>query len=296
VLADCIQALPENTVTLQKSYRFNQEISAFAHAVNANDSDSAWAMLNRETQGTKAVSLLHEPIADFIATRYSRYMQQALDIHDDHRKENEIHQLFQYFNQFRVLCATRRGASGVEIINHQVEQSLAAGGYPCQPGGRSSSIHGVSDTGTSPSGGWYPGRPVMVLHNNYGLNLFNGDIGICLPDRTDDLSAGDQRHGFKVWFEDEDGSLRGYQPYRLPECETVFAMTIHKSQGSEFGEVLVVLPKADTPLLTRELIYTAITRAQNRVLIASDQAIFNAAINRAISRSSGLHAMLTRQG
>ncbi len=272
ILADCIQALPENTVMLQKSYRFNQEISAFAQAVNSNDSSTAWAMLNRESQG--AVSLLHEPLADFIGGRYARYMQEVAML----QGSDDIHQLFQCLNRFRVLCATRRGPSGVELINQQVEQSLAAAGYPCQPGG------------------WYPGRPVMILHNDYGLNLFNGDIGICLPDRNDALSAGDPRHGFKVWFEDEDGSLRGYQPYRLPPCETVFAMTIHKSQGSEFAEVLVVLPQADSPLLTRELIYTAVTRAQTRVLIASDQAVFNAAINRTISRSSGLHEMLTRQG
>jgi exodeoxyribonuclease V alpha subunit len=137
-------------------------------------------------------------------------------------------------------------------------------------------------------GAWYPGRPVMILNNDYSLNLFNGDIGICLPD-----PGAPEPGGFKVWFEREDGSLKGYQPYRLPPCETVFAMTIHKSQGSEFGEVLVVLPPTDTLLLTRELIYTAITRARTKALIAGDQAIFMAAVNRTISRFSGLHAMLT---
>jgi exodeoxyribonuclease V alpha subunit len=129
----------------------------------------------------------------------------------------------------------------------------------------------------------------MILSNDYSLNLFNGDIGLCLPD----FAAADSSTGFKVWFEREDGSLKGYQPYRLPPCETVFAMTIHKSQGSEFGEVLVVLPPTDTLLLTRELIYTAITRARTKALIAGDQAIFMAAVNRTISRFSGLHAMLT---
>ncbi|MBU0663495.1 MAG: exodeoxyribonuclease V subunit alpha [Proteobacteria bacterium] len=277
VLADCIQALPENTITLQKSYRFNQEISAFASAVNDNDSGAAWAMLNREDHETTAVSLLHEPVATFIATRYSHYLQQALAVHDDDRKEDDIRQLFQCFKRFRILCATRRGAGGVEAINRQMEQSLAAAGYPSQPGS------------------WYPGRPVIILNNDYGLNLFNGDIGICLPERTtleNDNSPGQ----FKVWFEREDGSLKGYQPYRLPACETVFAMTIHKSQGSEFAEILVVLPGTDTPILTRELIYTAVTRAQKRVLIASDQTIFQAALNRTISRSSGLYAMLISSG
>lgn len=277
VLADCIQALPDNTVTLQKSYRFNREISAFAKAVNTNDSAAAWAMLNLENQKTSAVSLLHEPMADFIAARYSRYLQQALTVHDDDRKEDKIRELFQYFKLFRILCATKRGAGGVETINHQMEQGLAANGYPCQPGK------------------WYPGRPVIILNNDYNLNLFNGDIGICLPEETA-LSNDNNPTTFKVWFEREDGSVKGYQPYRLPACETVFAMTIHKSQGSEFGEILVVLPGTDTPLLTRELIYTAVTRAQDKVLIASDQAIFHTAINRTISRSSGLQAMLIASG
>ncbi|MBV5305236.1 MAG: ATP-binding domain-containing protein, partial [Desulfobulbaceae bacterium] len=116
-------------------------------------------------------------------------------------------------------------------------------------------------------------------------NLFNGDIGICLPDPAAPGS-------FAVWFEREDGSPVSYLPYRLPACETVFAMTIHKSQGSEFGEVLVSLPTADSPLLTRELIYTAVTRAREKVLIAGSQQIFEAAVSRTISRTSGLYTML----
>jgi len=305
VLADCIQALPDNTVTLQKSYRFNREISAFARAVNENDSASAWAMLNRENQQSGAVSLLREPMLDFIGTRYARYMQEAMGL----QGEDDIRQLFQCLNRFRVLCATRRGPGGVEDINRRVEQDLAARGFPCQPGGRASAVPGSRDTGASMPGGptsaipgsrntgasmpggWYPGRPVMILENDYGLNLFNGDIGICLPDRTS--LSGPDPGTFKVWFEREDGILKGYQPYRLPPCETVFAMTIHKSQGSEFGEVLVVLPAIDTPLLTRELIYTAVTRAKTKALIAGDQTTFCAAVNRAVSRSGGLHAMLT---
>ena len=317
VLADCVQALPDNTVTLQKSYRFNPEISAFARAVNTNESAAAWSMLVSdppEMATNRSVQLLQEPLADFIVARYIRYMEKVAALPgDSSRQEDDIRQLFDGLNQFRVLCATRHGAKGALTINRQVEQRLRAGNSPCQPdgrscaipgtrdtgtgkrseaktpalsGGRSSSIHGASDTGPSLAGDWYPGRPVMILTNDYGLNLFNGDIGICLPDISTPGT-------FQVWFEREDGSLKGYQPYRLPTCETVFAMTIHKSQGSEFGEVLVVLPASDSPLLTRELIYTAVTRARNRVLIASDQNIFTAAIQRTISRSGGLHEMLT---
>ena len=273
VLADCIQALPDNTVTLQKSYRFNPEISAFARAVNTNESAAAWSMLVSDPPDTatnKSVQLLQEPLSDFIVARYIRYMEKvAALLSNSSRQEDDIRQLFDGLNRFRVLCATKHGAKGVEILNRQVEQRLTAGNSPYQPDN------------------WYPGRPVMILTNDYGLNLFNGDIGICLPDIS---TPG----AFQVWFEREDGSLKGYQPYRLPTCETVFAMTIHKSQGSEFGEVLVVLPASDSPLLTRELIYTAVTRARNRVLIASDQTIFTAAIQRTISRSSGLQEMLTR--
>jgi exodeoxyribonuclease V alpha subunit len=126
----------------------------------------------------------------------------------------------------------------------------------------------------------------MILNNDYTLNLFNGDVGICLPD-----PAAPGR--FKVWFEREDSPPAGYQISRLPANETVFAMTIHKSQGSEFAETLVVLPASDSPLLSRELIYTAITRARDKVIIATSQEIFHKAVTRTISRASGLYKMLT---
>ncbi len=273
VLADCIQALPANTVTLQKSYRFQQQISAFARAVNDNDSAGAWAMLN-DREASAAVRLLEEPLIAFIGARYLPYIQQAQAIKKE--SSDEIRQLFSSFNRFRVLCATRQGSGGVQALNRLVEQYLASPATGA-PGA------------LNPADNWYAGRPVMILSNDYSLNLFNGDIGLCLPD----FEAAAPTTRFKVWFEREDGSLKAYQPYRLPPCETVFAMTIHKSQGSEFAEVLVVLPSSDTPLLTRELIYTAITRARTKALVASDQAVFQAAVNRTISRSSGLHEMLT---
>ena len=325
VLADCIQALPNNTVTLRKSYRFNQAISAFAQAINANDSAGAWGMItSREAAekrpqeengrseargsapagGKGSLMLLSAPMTDFIVGRYSRYMNLVLALAGEAREASDIRGLFEGLNRFRVLCATRKGPGGVETINRQVEQRLTAGGRALSipgardtrsslTGGHALSIPGARDTGSSligaDAGNWYPGRPVMILSNDYGLNLFNGDIGICLPDPAAPGS-------FAVWFEREDGSPVSYLPYRLPACETVFAMTIHKSQGSEFGEVLVSLPPADSPLLTRELIYTAVTRAREKVLIAGSQEIFEAAVSRNISRTSGLYAMLCNNG
>ena len=131
-----------------------------------------------------------------------------------------------------------------------------------------------------------PGRPVLITHNDYSLDLFNGDIGICLPDPA---HAGRNT----IWFERPDGSLRSILPYRLPRCETVYAMTIHKSQGSEFAEVLIVLPEQDSPVLSRELIYTAITRAKKVVGILADEQIMHAALGRSIERASGLSELLS---
>ncbi len=303
VLADCIQALPGNTVTLNRSYRFNQGISAFAHAINANDSAGAWGMLvspgaevkgwreDEAVPGTGAMAmggdrgslaLLREPMTEFLVRRYALYMDAVLALDGEARGADEIRALFDSLHRFRVLCATRKGLGGMETINRQVEQRLAAGG-------RALSIPGARDTGSSMTGGltghWYCGRPVMILSNDYDLNLFNGDIGICLPDPAAPGTLA-------VWFEREDGNPVSFLPYRLPACETVFAMTIHKSQGSEFDEVLVSLPATDSPLLTRELLYTAVTRARERVVIASSEEIFEAAVSRNISRASGLSAML----
>ncbi len=280
VLADCIGALAENTVELKKSYRFDEKIEAVARAVNTSDSQTAWALLaggRAADRTTGGVGLLSEPMSAYICAQYARYMDKIGVKGHGERHEDDVRLLFQAFNEFRVLCATKRGGQSVEAINRRVERDLAAQGFPCLPGG------------------WYPGRPVMIRQNDYNLNLFNGDIGICLPDPAttgDDPANVGNHNKFQVWFEREDGGLKGYQPSLLPPHETVFAMTIHKSQGSEFAEVLVVLPTADSPLLTRELIYTAITRAKKKVLIAGDQHLFHAAVQRTISRSSGLKEML----
>jgi exodeoxyribonuclease V alpha subunit len=132
---------------------------------------------------------------------------------------------------------------------------------------------------------WYPGRPVLITSNDYHLGLFNGDVGIVLPDSQ----ANDE---LRVFFLAADGAVRKFHPLRLPEHETVHAMTVHKSQGSEFARVLLLLPDRDVPILTRELIYTGITRAKRRVAIWGTEAVFRAAISRRIERSSGLRDAL----
>jgi exodeoxyribonuclease V alpha subunit len=126
----------------------------------------------------------------------------------------------------------------------------------------------------------------LITRNHYPLGLFNGDIGVTLPD----AAAGD--HQLAVFFAGQNGSVRRFQPYQLPEHATVYAMTVHKSQGSEFDEVLLILPDSDFPILTRELIYTALTRARKKISIWGSRAIIGKAIARKIERTSGLRDAL----
>ena len=132
---------------------------------------------------------------------------------------------------------------------------------------------------------WYPGRPVLITRNEYNLRLFNGDVGIVLKDPEVD-------HDLRVFFPDADGTLRKIHPLRLPEHETVYAMTVHKSQGSEFDHVLFIMPDRDYPVLTRELIYTGITRARKRIEIWGNEDVFREAVSRRTERTSGLRDAL----
>jgi len=176
------------------------------------------------------------------------------------------------FNEFKILCALKIGPFGVNAVNHLAEQVLR----------RENLILNVPLT----SYPWYKGRPVLITRNDYHLGLFNGDIGITLPNPD---ASDDKLH---VYFPDASGGFRRFLPHRLPEHETVFAMTVHKSQGSEFDHVILILPDKDYPLLTRELIYTGLTRARKMVSIWGTESVFKTAIVRKIERTSGLRDAL----
>jgi exodeoxyribonuclease V alpha subunit len=126
----------------------------------------------------------------------------------------------------------------------------------------------------------------MITKNDYSLGLYNGDIGLTL---TDPNGADGQLH---VYFQDATGDIRRFPAHRLPEHETVYAMTVHKSQGSEFDHVILILPDKDYPLMTRELIYTGLTRARRKVSIWGTESVLRLAISRKIERSSGLREAL----
>ena len=166
-----------------------------------------------------------------------------------------------------MLSALRNGPFGVEALNRLCEEALHRQGL----------VNTRQD--------WYCGRPVMIVHNDYNLRLFNGDIGITLPDPEDSTRM-------KVFFLGSDGALRSFAPARLPDHETVYAMTVHKSQGSEFATVVLLLPSDDLPLLTRELIYTGLTRAKEQVHVLASAQVFIAAVGRRVNRSSGLRDAL----
>jgi len=262
VLGDFISSLPGNTVALKKSYRFDANIKQLARCINTGDSAGTWTLLTDPHK--KNITILQVELIHYLGKKYREFMDKV-----SRYPKTGIGEIFAAFNRFQVLCGVHYGNLGVEGINRRIETFFARRGLDCRPDS------------------WYPGRPVLITRNDYALGLFNGDIGICLPD----LENG----GAKVWFEQADGRPRGYSPYRLPRCETVFAMTIHKSQGSEFDEVVVVLPEEDNRILSRELIYTAVTRAKESVRLVAEKQIFQQALARKVERFSGLADLLQNQ-
>ncbi len=173
-------------------------------------------------------------------------------------------------SQFQVLCALRRGPWGVEGLNHGIARALQEAQ--------------LIDAGT----GWYLGRPVLVTRNDYGLGLMNGDIGVTLVHPG---TAG-QGAGLRVAFPAGDGQdgIKWVLPSRLQAVETVYALTVHKSQGSEFTHVALVLPEHPSPILTRELLYTGITRARHYFTLVrpGGEAVLDRAVRRQVLRASGL--------
>ncbi|WP_353570421.1 exodeoxyribonuclease V subunit alpha [Candidatus Albibeggiatoa sp. nov. BB20] len=259
---DSEAAIREHIVLLEKSYRFHEKsgIGVLARYLQQGQAEQALKVVQQgkfndiSWQQIASPHHLSTQLASVVTQGFASYLQasspsQALD----------------YFEQFRVLCALRHGAYGVENLNRLIEQILINQGQ-IQSGYR-----------------WYHGRPIMITRNDYTLKLFNGDIGIILWNSEGELMA---------YFRYPDGEIRSLYPHRLPEHETVYAMTIHKSQGSEFDDFLMLLPDKTSPVLNRELIYTGITRAKQSVSIWGDEQVFLQAAHQTVERQSGLMRML----
>lgn len=190
---------------------------------------------------------------------------------EDPRCVEWARQVLHAFDEFQLLAAVRKGPWGVEGLNQRITQTLFA----------SELIESDQQ--------WYEGRPVLMTRNDYGLGLMNGDIGIAL--RLPEGPVEERRTALRVAFprNDGEGGVRFVLPSRLNDVETVYAMTVHKSQGSEFAHTALILPEALNPVLTKELIYTGITRAKHWFsLIEPRQGVFEEALRRKVKRLSGL--------
>lgn len=257
----------DSFVELTKSYRFTPEsgIARLSMAVKLGDENGALDILLGTADGSIAWSEIPAPddlgekLRDFPTASQFTAMQENTDPDS----------CFKLLDNFRILGALRNGPYGTKRINALLEKQI----LQVLSKSRANRPAGVIPL--------LPVHPVMVTQNNYTLKLFNGDIGIIMrhPENPQSLRA---------FFRGESGILRDITPTLLPEHEAVFAMTVHKSQGSEFNNVLLILPDQDSPLLTRELLYTAITRAKKKVEIWGSKAIFAAGVKRQIIRTSGL--------
>ncbi|MEI8303875.1 MAG: exodeoxyribonuclease V subunit alpha [Burkholderiales bacterium] len=267
------------TVVLRKSHRFGGPIGTLALAVNAGDARAAQAILHEAGEGPLAIE--QAPDARSVSALalhgrpgasggYQAYLSQLAmrpSGRDPDTFATWVKSVLQAFDAFRVLCAVREGPWGVSGLNESIERSLTDAGLLAR------------------RGEWYEGRPVMVTRNDPALGVFNGDIGIVLRGQADDGAL-------RCWFADGEG-LRSVSVARLADVETAFAMTVHKSQGSEFAHVVLVLPEADVPVLTRELVYTGITRARAAfTLVARHPDLLGTAIGRLTRRVSGLRQRL----
>jgi exodeoxyribonuclease V alpha subunit len=254
-LAGCIQRLTH-------SFRFCDDagIGALARAINAGDADRAVARLRASPDlGVRWIEASEASAVEAALAPLAReHYAPALAAADPGERLRRL-------SAFRVLCAHRRGPFGVEALNPLLERLL----FGSAMGRRQS---------------WYHGRPVMVQKNDPALGLFNGDVGVI---------ARDAHSGkLRAVFPGPRGSLRSFSPAVLPEHETVFAMTVHKSQGSEFERVAVVLPDRPSPVLTRELLYTAVTRARAEAIIIGSEAVVRHAVCTPVRRFSGLRERL----
>jgi len=261
-LQDCI-------TVLQTSYRFSAHsgIGGLSRTINHGDADASLALINSPSETSitwhevrSKTGLTHD-LARMIVAGYRKY----LTIRDPGAALDE-------FSRFKILCALKRGPFGVNTINILAEQVLSNEGFIPR-----------SRPASNP---WYRGRPVMITRNDYTLGLFNGDIGITLPDP--DSST----HELYVYFPGSSGEFRRFPIHGLSAHETIYAMTVHKSQGSEFDHVVLILPDTDYPLLTRELIYTGLTRARRTVSVWGTESVLKSAILRKIERTSGLREAL----
>ncbi len=290
VTEDAVSPMQNAVASLRVSHRFTADsgIGQLAAAINHSEIARADQVL-RQFADVRFVAV--NPLAEQPFWQQPQWQQTLVDGYRDYAEALRTFSadgvganansgasagnVFEAFNRFQSLVALRQGPYGVEQVNQRTERLLQAAG--------------LLDTRASASG-WYAGRPVMISRNDYDLGLYNGDIGIALP-VTDEQG----KQTLKVAFPDADGGVRYLLPSRLPAHETAFAMTVHKSQGSEFDHLCLLLPEQWQSVITRELIYTAITRAKKTFSLFGGTACWQQGLNTRVLRASGLREALWAQ-
>ncbi len=261
VLADLVEGLTARhdvrVAALRTPHRFGESIGALAEAIRIGDADRVVELLRAGGEHIEWID------SDGPANR----LREVLVPHALRVREAAVlgasEVALRTLDEHRLLCAHRQGPYGVSHWNRQVERWLS------------------EETGQPAWSEWYPGRPVLVTANDYGLRVYNGDTGVTL--------AGPE--GLRAVIASATGPLN-FATSRLSDIETMHAMTIHKSQGSQADEVTVLMPPEDSRLLTRELFYTAVTRAKARVRVVGSEASVRAAIERRAVRATGLRQRL----
>lgn len=265
-------ALRDSVIWLDRNFRFGAGSAVGQLAADINAGDAAAALARLRGVNPRELAWLDDDGAALsfasvqrIVDGYSAYLDAIGAGGGDPAAVTSA------FGRFRVLCAVRDGARGVAAINELMGRRVrGALGDRFEAGG-----------GTP----WYPGRPVLVQRNDYALKLFNGDVGLVLPDPE----AGG---ALRAFFPGQDGTFRAVAPVRLPPHDTAFAITVHQAQGSEFERLLLLLPAQAGRVTTRELLYTAVTRARGGLDLIASAAVLEHAIATRTERRGGLAARL----
>ena len=267
LLCDC-------SVELELSHRFREGglIDSFSKIVNSaksvEDGKLALSLLKANEDGERAEIFCHS--YDETSNPPLQMEKMVKEGYRGFFETRSAEAALDELEKFRILSPLKKGLWGVEKMNDYVEKLFFGG----------------KNLGGKLADPFYDHRPIMICQNDYDLGLFNGDIGVILDTKGERVR--------KAWFKSAEGKLRGFSPYILPPHETCFALTVHKSQGSEFESLMLLLPNRDSPVLTKELIYTAVTRAKEEVGIFLNEKVFNEGIVRRTHSASGLFDALCR--
>ena len=264
----CASGIQDSILFFTKRYRFETGggIHALSQAVNSGDPEKTLNIL-KKGEYPEIEWIIPSSMGEY----HNWVRKKMLGKYKGLFHTEDPMEMIAGMDRCRVLCAVNQGPFGIHALNRLFESALQDRGF----------IHRLYRHQRS----WYQGKPVMIIENEYELDLYNGDVGVTTRDKSGQKS-------YSVYFKDSGDGVRHYRTSRLPAHQEVYAMTIHKSQGSEFDEVLLILPGKDTPLLTRELLYTGITRAKQKLSILALESVIERTVSRDIERTSGLRDAL----